>query len=175
MNSDPRDELWQVSFETYYDVYFQEMVADRLVGRWQRADEVTKLIVALTASGSAVSGWALWSEPHLKVLWAVFAGAAAAFSIGHSTLGVPARLKDLGELKRRFAGVRIDLETMRYAMRIDPEFPLDEFATKFGELRQKYADGFQLLKNDILETRRFDNAIQDELNRQLGDTIEVAP
>lgn len=174
MEADPREELWQVSFETYYDAYFQEMVADGLINRWQRVDEATKLLVALTASGSAVSGWALWTEPHFRVMWAVLAGLAAVLSIGHATLSVPARLKDQTELKRRFAGIRTDLETFRYAMRVNPDFSVPNLSGEFADLRRRYSDAIQLLKNDILETQRFDNAVQDKLNTQLGDLIEAA-
>ncbi|MBZ5564784.1 MAG: hypothetical protein LAP13_20475, partial [Acidobacteriia bacterium] len=131
MMVDPHEELWEASFETYYDAFFQEMVADGLINRWLRVDEGTRLLVALTASGSAVSGWALWAEPHLRFMWAVVAGAAAVLSIGHSTLSVPARLKDLAEVKRRFAAVRTDLETFRYSMRVNPEFPVDDFSKEF--------------------------------------------
>ncbi len=172
MEEDPREELWQVSFETYYDAYFQEMVADRLINRWQRLDEATRLLVALTASGSAVSGWALWTEPHFRVAWVILAGVAAVLSIGHSTLGVPARLKDLGELKRRFGALRTDLETFRYAMRVEPGFKVTEFSETFTDLRRRYSDSLQLLKNDLLETRGFDNTVQDDLNKQVADLTE---
>ena len=64
MDTDPRDTLWTSAFDTYYDVYYEELVADEVNNRWQILDEVTKVLVALTASGSAISGWILWNEPN---------------------------------------------------------------------------------------------------------------
>ncbi len=172
MDADPRDELWQVSFETYYDAYFQELVADGLINDWQRVDEITRLLVALTASGSAVSGWALWTEPHFRLAWVFLAGAAAVLAIVHATLGVSGRLKDQGELKRRFSGLRTDLETFRYRMRVNRDFPLADFSAEFAEFRRRYSDAVQLLKNDLLETRAFDTRCQGVLNERLRDLIE---
>lgn len=172
MAADPRDELWEACFETYYDCFFQELLADGLINKWQRLDESTKILVALTASGSAVSGWALWTEPHFRVLWAVVAGVTAILSIGHPTLNVPGRLKDQGDLKRRFAAIRTDLETFRYRMRVNPVFSLVDFLADFADLRRRYSDTVQLIKNDILDTRRFEYRVQDRLDLQLGDEVE---
>ena len=38
-------------------------------------------------------------------------------------------------------------------MSIDPEFALDEFAGKFTKYRQRYGEGVQRLKNDVLCTK----------------------
>lgn len=172
MDADPRDELWKVSFETYYDAYFQELVADALINRWQRVDEVTRMLVALTASGSAVSGWALWTNAHFRVVWALLAGAAAVLAVGHATLGVLGRLKDQGEMKRRFSGLRTDLETFRYRMRVSRDFSVAEFSAEFAEFRRRYSDAVQLLKNDLLPTRTLEIRLQDALNERLRDLIE---
>jgi hypothetical protein len=109
MAFDPRDELWEVTFETYYDAYYNEQLADYLINRWQRVDESTKVLSALTASGTAMSGWALWSQPSFHLLWALLAGVAALLTITHAALAVPGRLKDQAELKRRFASLRTDV------------------------------------------------------------------
>ncbi len=153
MPADPRDELWSVSFGTYYHVYYQELLADHVINRWQKADDITKVLVALTTTGSAVTGWALWTEPTLKVVWAILAGIAAVLSIIHTTLGVPARLKDHGDIERRFATLRIALETFRQQMRIDSDFPIKEFKDKYDEYRTRYSEYVQTLKHDILITQ----------------------
>jgi hypothetical protein len=168
---DPRDQLWEATFETYYDTYFHELLEDTLINRWQRFDEATKVLVALTASGSAVSGWALWTNPGFKTIWTVLAGIAAVLAIVHATLGVPARLKDHGEIKRLFASLRTDLETFRYRMRIDPNFPIAEFTEQFMDHRTRFSNGVQLLKSDILRTNRLADRVRDQLNLQLADEI----
>lgn len=171
MVNDPRDELWEVAFETHYDAYYEELLEDSLINRWQWVDEVSRVLVALTASTSALSGWALWTEPHFKAVWGITAGVAAVLSIVHTSLGVPGRLKDHGDVKRQFASVRIDVETFRYRMRLDTNFPVVDFTKEFVEYRRRYSDGFQLLKNDILRTHCLQKKVQDQLNQRLAQEI----
>jgi hypothetical protein len=71
-----RDRLWEAVFETYYDAYYEEILSGDLIDRWQSFDEFAKIVIALTASGSAVSGWALWTQPGFRAVWAVLAGLA---------------------------------------------------------------------------------------------------
>lgn len=53
---DPRDVLWEESFNTYYDAYYEERLAESILVSWLRVEMITKLLVAFTATGSAVSG-----------------------------------------------------------------------------------------------------------------------
>lgn len=144
MTVDPRDELWEATFKTYYDAYYIELLEDALIARWQVVDEVTKVLVALTAGGSAVSGWALWTQPHFKTIWAILAGIAALLAIVHSALAVPGRISDHAEAKRRFASLRIGLETFCYRMRVAPEFPVPEFMEELAQHRRVFSDAVQL-------------------------------
>lgn len=169
MSFDPRDEIWNGAFEVYYDSYYEEIMADKIINRWQILDEFSKILVALTASGSALSGWALWSDPNFKIVWLLLAGLGAVFAILHSTLAVPGRLKDWGEIKRHFAALRIELETFRYQMKFDPEFPIDEFKRSFISHRKKYSEGIQRVKNDILWTKSLEFKSQAELNDRIDN------
>jgi hypothetical protein len=171
MAVDSRDQIWAASFETYYDAHYEELVADSLIGRWQIVDEITKVLVALTASGSAVSGWTLWNNPSFKYVWMSMAGVGAVLSIIHVALAVPGRLKDWGEIKRSFASLRIDLETYRYRMGIDPQFPVEDFTKEFSDYRRRFGECVQRIKNDILRTRRLRVKAQDALNERIADKI----
>lgn len=171
MPVDQRDQLWESTYDTYYEAYFQELFADDLVTVWRNIDESTKVIVAITATGSVVSGWALWQAKAGQIVWVIIAGFVAVVAIVHATLGVPAKLKDWGEVKHIFTALRIDLETFRHQMLIDPEFPLDEYKHKFKEYRDRYRDGMQRIQNDIFRTLRRANNIQSSLNERLADLI----
>ena len=172
MTVDPRDELWQVAFETYYDAYYQELLCEKLIGRWQRADEITRVLVAVTASSSAISGWVLWTNPHFRPFWTAVAGLAAFLTIIHAALGVPARLHDQGDAKRRWAGLRTDLETFRYRMKVNPDFPIETFVRDFAGYRKRYGDAIQHSKDDVLGTHKAQQRVQDRLNVILIDEIE---
>jgi hypothetical protein len=172
MPSDPRDELWTASFDTFYDSAYGEAMADNLINRWQRVDEVTRVLVAITASTSAVSGWALWSKPESHIFWLVISGIAALLAILDATLGVAGRIKDHAEDKRRFLILRNDLATFRYEMRINPNFEIDEFSKRFLEFRKRYSDAEQAVKNDIAATHRLATATQAEINHRLASEIK---
>jgi hypothetical protein len=173
MSFDPRDELWNAAFDTYYDSYYQELLRDALVDRWQRVDEVTKVLAALTASGSAISGWALWNEPHLKATWAILAGIAALLTVVHATLNVPERVRTHAETKRAFAALRSNLETFRYRMRVDPNFPIASFLNEFVVFRTRFSELLGLLENDILLTSTVERATQRHLNNLLREDGDV--
>jgi hypothetical protein len=167
MSYDARDELWGAAFDTYYDAYYEELLADRIISYWQLLDEATKILVALTASGSAVSGWTLWNDPNLKYIWAILAASGAFVALVHASMGVPHRLKDWMDIKRLFAVLRIDIETFRYRISVNPDFVIDVYTAEFIEYRKRYGDGVQQLKNDFLLTRCVAKSVQRELNVRL--------
>lgn len=171
---DERDQLWKAVYETYYDTYFEEILSDKLISYWQLLDEGTKILVALTATGSAISGWTLWSTTGFKSVWIFLAGFTALLAILHSTLGVPNRLQDWGEIKRFFAVLRIDIESFRYRMTVNPNFAIDDSTKEFTEYRRRYGDGIQRLKNDILWTKRVEYKAQNDLNERLKNNAVVS-
>lgn len=168
---DRRDQLWEKTFQTYYDAYFEEIFAEKIIRRWQTADEITKVMFALTASGTAVSGWALWTTPHFRAAWAVLAGLAAVLSIVSLALTVPNRVNEWSNTRQVFARLRVDLETLRYRMEVDPEFSIDDFTGTFVKHRERYAECIEARKNDILGTDGLRNRAQDELDKRVSQEI----
>jgi hypothetical protein len=167
MAVDPRDELWKAVYDTWYLAAYNEQIAEALVARWQRVDDWTKVLTAITASGSAIAGWALWNEAGFKTLWVVIAGIGAVASIVGSALGTPSRLKDWGDSKREFTVLKLDLETFQYEMRINPEFDIEAFTKRFNDYRARLADAICRIKNDILSTSRFAINCQTALDERL--------
>lgn len=172
MTTDPRDTLWQKSFATYYDCYYEEMISERLVYRWGLLDDVTKVLVALTASGSAVSGWALWNTPDFKFIWILLAGLGAFLSIVHASLNVQSRVKEWENLKKDFTGLRVKLETFRHQMEINPDYELNVFMKSYEDYRNKYSDIMKRIGGDITRTSKFQEKAQDDLNLKLKDQIQ---
>lgn len=171
MAVDPRDQIWEATYETYYAAFYEELVSDSLINRWQWLDEITKVLVALTASGSAISGWALWNQPEFRYLWAFLAGLSAILAIAHTALDVPGRLRDHGDTRRFFSGLRIDLETFRYRMKVNAEFPVEQFTGELVEYRRRFGEGNNQLRSDILLTNDLREKCQSELNQRLGDSV----
>lgn len=89
-----------------------------------------------------------------------------------STYSCLGRLKDQADLRRRFAGLRIDLETFRNHMRIDANFPMNEYNAQFDALRGRYSEAYQLLKNDFFLTRSLENECQNDLDVRLREELQ---
>lgn len=171
MAHDPRDEIWNATFQTYYDAYYNEILAERLITRWLLIDQISKVLIAVTASGSAVSGWALWNNPTWQLYWVLLSGVAAILSIVHAAMGVTDRLKDAGEVRRECATLRIDIETFRSRMRINPEYPVDEFTEEYVGYHKSFGDCLQHLKDDVLRTEGLKIRVQDQVDDMLVDQI----
>ena len=168
MSFDSRDVIWDKIFEVYYDSYWVEILSDKVIGIWQKTDDITKLIVALTTSGSAVSGWALWNEPGFKCIWIIFAGISAILSITHASLGVAGKVKDWTETKRQFTTLRIELEICRDLMEINPDFSIQDFEKHYKKKKKKYGEMYPSINNDILLSKRWKVKSQNELNAKLN-------
>lgn len=172
MTKESRDKVWEKSFITYYDCYFEEMISERLVYRWGILDDITKVLVAVTASGSVVAGWALWNSEGFKIAWLVLAGLAAFLSIVHATLNVQSKVKEWEGLKKEFTGLRINIETFRHKMEIDPEFDVEKYTKEFESQRSKFSDLMKRLNGDIARTKKFEKKVQEALNLMLSDQIQ---
>jgi hypothetical protein len=158
-----RDQLWIAAYDTYYYVYFDELVFDTLATRWSRIDEYAKGILAIT---SAATSWALWQQPAWREVWAVVAGVGALIAILHLTLGVTYRLRGLNDCKIRLIRLRHDFQTFRMRMRLKPEFPVDQFESELLELRKRYMDDCPKT-TDLFETKKMRQKLQDFLNTQI--------
>jgi hypothetical protein len=167
MTVDPRDQLWDVTYETWYDAYYEELLAEALISRWLRLDEVTKLAVAFTSSGTAIAGLALWKSADYAWLWPCLGGIAATLSIVTERLAVAFKLRDHGDTMRAFASLRIELDTLRSRMKVNPSFDVGEFEKEYLAFRKRFGEATQRVKSDVLATRRLQHATQADLNQRL--------
>jgi hypothetical protein len=172
MTFDPRDIIWNSTFDTYYDCYFEEMVADKLLYRWCLLDDINKWLIALTASGSAVSGWALWDKPELNLIWIILSSLSAFLAITHSSLGVQQKIKSWEVSKKAFVDLRIEFEWLRQDISIHPDFDIPEVEQRLNSLRQRYSENMSRLSPDTLRTRKLDSSIQTKLNDTIANQIE---
>lgn len=163
-----RDELWKSSWETYYCSYFYEIYIGKAVFRWKLFDLITKIIVAITATGSAVAGWSLWADDSYREIWVFLAGTAALLSIVHAVTQVQSILESLSELRTSFSGLRVVLESFRQQLSIFPAFDVTEKNIEFLKKREKYELLIEKFDGDILLTSKLAEKVQDELNIKLG-------
>lgn len=176
MTIDPRDQIWNATFETYYNSYYQELLSDVLLVRWQRVDDLAKLLVAIFAGTSAIAGLVNFYAKTLNIEWAwpILTGLAAVLSIAHKELAVPFRLRDHGENRRSFASLRLDLETFRYKMQFDTDFSIADFTAEFEEFRKRFSEEYRRLRVDSFVTANLRATCQAELDRKVA-SITITP
>lgn len=165
------DAYLRSSFDTYYDSYFEEMASEALIGRWQGIDRITGFLVAATASGSAAAGWALWSAPGWKLIWAAIAGVATVASIGNNVMRVPERLKQQGEIRRGFSVLRIDVESYRGRLKIGLDGT--KAKTQLAKLQERYSKLRDKTSSEIIYTTKFRSKIKAQLNSLLREKGEI--
>lgn len=157
-----KDSYWQSTFDTLYDVWYQELASESLLVRWERIDTITAFLAAITASGSAVAGWALWTQPSWKFVWVVLAGIVGVVVIIHGVLRIPSRVKAQGELHKLFLQLRVDIQTFR--QQLETGLKADEAQERFSELRNRLSQCINLTHPDIAYTTGFRKNIQKELD-----------
>ncbi len=162
---------WEQAYRTFYEAYYQELVAEALISFWQRTEVVTTFVVAAAASGSAVSGWALWSRPGFwRSAWTILAGLASVLSITQGILGIPRRLKELEDLRRHFSQLRVDAQS--FQQRLEVGLASSRAEAQFNQLRGRLAESVGRVGRDLALTDRLRNRVQDQLDermKQQGD------
>ncbi len=163
-----RDELLKASWETFYDASYYQILFEEVSKRWQTFDFITRLLVAVTASGSTIAGWALWNDDGFKCIWLFTAGFASLISIVHATLNTPEKVKNYSKLADGISTVCHEYETFRQELKIYPDFNVDEKYNNHKALRLKYTKALEAFSPDFLTTEKIQNDSQTMLNSKLG-------
>jgi hypothetical protein len=163
--SSARAKLWADAYQKWYDAYFNENAANALVSRWQAFNDPAKVIVAITASGSVIAGWTLWSQPGFKTFWIILAGTGALLSVISSSLTIPERIKDWTNTRADFSGVRVQAELLMTHMKFKPEFDIDAAHKALENIIVRYNDAVNRIRNDFLHTKSLDANCKQELDR----------
>ncbi|HZE62661.1 MAG TPA: hypothetical protein VE056_02220 [Pyrinomonadaceae bacterium] len=164
------EKYWKPSYETLYKVAFQEAISSALADKWLRIDTVVNIVVSITATGSAIAGWALWTQPGWRIGWVLSAGFVSVLSIIHNGIQVPTRLKDQIDYRRQLSKLRVDLETFRQKLELG-RGTIDMFDEWYIELRNRYAELVNRAPSDIANTHKLRVKIQKEVNGLLEEEI----
>lgn len=152
--------------DTYYEAYYQELMCDFLGSRWSTIDVVTSFVVAITASGSAVTGLAFWSTPGGKAYWAAIAIASSVIALAHGILHVAEKVKVWGDLRRTFIELRVKLETLIQDLSIEHSF--ENQKKQYTALREQYERLASGAPSDLIATNGARAKVQDSLDKLLA-------
>jgi len=169
---DNRDMIWDKIFEVFYDSYYYELLSNKIIGIWITIDEITKVLVAITTSSSAIAGWALWNKEGWQYIWLFLAGLGALLSIIHATLNVTQRIKEWTENKRNFSSLRIECETNRGEMAMNGNFDTELHKQFYRDKMKLYGELYSNLPNDILVTKKLRIKNQNELDHSIQNLIK---
>jgi len=138
-----------------------------MLNRWLVLDHVSRILIALFASGSAVAGWSLWSSETGKVWWVALAAIAAVASIVAGTLGVQDRVKRFAETKTAFTRLRIRVDAVLAEMRIHHDFDIAQAQEAYHKVQEVYAEAFQSYPHDLFFTKHAQDCVQRALNQSV--------
>lgn len=138
-----------------------------MLNRWLLLDHLSRILIALFASGSAVAGWSLWSSAPGKIWWAVLAAIAAVASIVTGALGVQDRVKRFTETKTTFTRLRIRVDAVLAEMRIRHDFDIDRVQEAYHKVQEIYAEAFQSYPHDLFFTQHAQDCVQRALDRSI--------
>jgi len=168
---DKRDGIWNKVFEIFYDSFYFELLSSKIASKWLFVDEITKILVAITTSGSAIAGWSLWNKEGFQFIWIFLAGTGALLSVLHATLNVSNRVKEWTDMKRKFSSLKIECETNRGIMEMNPEFEIESHTNFYIEKKRVYGELYSNLPNDFLISKKFRINIQEEVNHSISNLI----
>lgn len=135
--------LWKEIFDKYYDVSYQELLVDRLVSRWAHIDIFFRFLIAATASGSAISGWAVWSNPELKIVWSVISSIAALSSLLYGVIPISQLIKEGTKSHSEFNALRVQFDQMILDFKMDQGGNLDKHRKELAKLTGSAANLWQ--------------------------------
>jgi hypothetical protein len=159
--------IWNELYDRYYEAYFEELRGERLISIWKPLDVGCRVLLATTAAGSAVSGWALWQMEGFKTLWTIIAGFVAFVAIAYSVVGVSERYREVSVQHAEFRNLRIRLEDLRTKMTILQYDSFSIYKHEFSKLLEAYSEATSRAKPSTLGDAA-ENAIQAKLNKKLG-------
>lgn len=164
MSLDPRDAIWDDVWELRYDSVYHSTLAELVARRWGLFDQIAKVIIAIVVSGSAVSGWALWSTDGGRVTWSIIAGIAALLAIAHTSIGVSTRIRGWEETKRDFSKLKHDLDDLLLKIKANPQFDIDRFIGECAQIRSRVSDAIDRVPTGLIGANQLRHQAQDLTN-----------
>jgi hypothetical protein len=162
------NQIWADVHSRRYDCLYEELLAEKLLNKFTPIDVSCRILIACTASGSTIAGWALWEEEGFKKYWLAIAGAAAVISIVHTVVGISDSVRQISDLHASFRSLRLKFDAMITRMKICQHESLASYKSEFAGLLEEYGNVGSRKKPCILITDNLEETVQKQLNKQLG-------
>jgi hypothetical protein len=149
-----------------YDSYMQELISEALVDFWSRFEAVSSLLIAVTATGSTVAGWAVWKTGSGIIVWGAFSGIASLLAVISGTLQIPTRIKSQNELGMALWDIGQRAEALYEKVRaLDNK----EIEKQLTILDREYREAMKKTHRDMIMTRKWRARLQKLLNERMEE------
>jgi hypothetical protein len=167
MTIDPRDVIWDEAQELLYHVSYAEALVTALLARWMWLDTISKIVVAISSAGAALTGLVFWKNSDYTFLWPMFTSASTLLAIISSQLDVADKLRRHSTSTVELRNLSMEIGSLLVRMKINDGFAIAEFEDQLLELRRKYGLETGKFLHDLLLTRRLRNDAQVMTNQKL--------
>jgi hypothetical protein len=167
MTIDPRDVIWDEAQELLYHVSYAEALVTALLARWMWLDTISKIVVAISSAGAALTGLVFWKNSDYTFLWPMFTSASTLLAIISSQLDVADKLRRHSTSTAELSKLSMEIGSLIVRMKINDCFSVEEFVELLLELRGKYGSETSRFLHDVLLTRRLRNDAQIMTNQKL--------
>lgn len=135
-----------------------------LLHRARRRSFWMEWLIAGTASGSGIAGWALWQTGYGAVLWSVLAGAAAVMGVTKPLLQLDQQIEAFSKLYGSYAKMVFDLEALMMQVRLQDaiEAPVMQQYTEIIKI-----SGELVALEPPIADRRLVRRCREDVNREM--------
>jgi len=133
--------------------------------RTRKLNNLLEILLAVTAPGSAIAGYAAWQEGLGYWIWMILGTIAALFSLAKPVLKLGHQLERLEKAAQAYAGLDGDCQELTSEIRHQRTYD-DQHYDQFLRLMKKRND-FKQTMADEAENRKLISRLQDEVAEEL--------
>jgi hypothetical protein len=161
---DPSNPVWDV-----YDLYrTARLNVKYYCGRLrlrERQNFVIEIVIAATASGSAIAGFTFWTSGLGRIVWQTLSVIAAVLAVTKPLLKLPEKIRQLEETISGFRTLEHDLRKIEISIRQERQFTKDH-RTRFNAALERMND-LVSKPAELSEDKRLKRECQAEVVREL--------
>ncbi len=168
MSVDARNEIWDATYYTLYECGYNELYSDKMLMKWKRFDDFSKVIIALATSVAAgATGFAIMHAPNISTSILILSAVSAGLAIISTALHAPDMLKSWSDSKSEFGALYTELETFMFRMKINPDFSIADYDTQFQLLRIRYGQSKDRIPIDSFTNKSIGKMSQKDQNERI--------
>lgn len=175
MALDPRDAIWNETYDLQYNASFTEEIEKSLLVRWIWLDSVTRIAVAMSSAGAALAGLVFWKNSDYTYLWPMFTSASTLLAIISQQLNVVDKVKRHTAAMAEMGAIAFDSGTLIVRMKVNPQFPVPDFEKKLLGLRERYSLEMKRVQHDLLLTGRVQQRTQAKFDKATAARLHEDP